>query len=84
MAELVVKRNTYGWKIGDHIEAFNERKKELVDHGIAEIVKDDGNMKDLGVTVGKTEEQIKADKRAWYESHFGKKVNKNVSTFKEL
>lgn len=38
MALCKVIKTTEGWNIGDHVEAFEHRLKELVDQGIVEVL----------------------------------------------
>ena len=73
MAICRVLKSSKGWNKGDTVAAFGVDLKTMVDSGEIEIVEPDGLKENLNVAT-KTEEQIKADKRAYYESHFGKKV----------
>lgn len=41
MALCKVIKTVPGWNIGDHIEAFEHRLKELVDEGIVEVIETD-------------------------------------------
>jgi hypothetical protein len=59
--------------VGDTIEAFGDRAKEMVESGEAEVVKFDYTGEtEVKPEIPETEEEIKARKKAWYDSHFGK------------
>lgn len=73
MAICKVLRSSKGWNKGDTVTAFGDDLKTMLATGEVEVIQEDGLKENLNVST-RTEEQIKADKRAYYESHFGKKV----------
>ena len=38
MAECEVLKDHFGWKKGDHVEAFEDRLKELVSNGVVKVL----------------------------------------------